>query len=270
MEIPLKVGLEDAAEQEQFIEEMHVALDEAMELRGNPGSEPIQMFDPNRSLLTGVAELAPEYRALPQPHFLRVQPGAITWFPAIPYSYKRLSQGTALCFAGNPQQVADENTGRIRVQACSDPVTSGVDNAEGQLGTIITVKAGQKTEIIFSWVADAKLTWQLNDPQDYVNITYAISWEVWSWDPSGGGRRVNRVNTNVTVGDTVVPRGSQWGLKGSRVIDLVTPGWSNMLSRAKIPPPQQDTSYCVLISAWCQANAGGGAVELDLRLTQPA
>lgn len=272
MTVPLRIGTENPEEENQFIEELNIARDEKLEQISyhliNSGDAPAidSIFR-----TPSYAQFDPQYLPIMPLQLIEPVPGAITWFPSAPYSYRRITQGATLCWASSTPQMVDAQNGRILLRACSDPANPTTDNAYGQLGTIITVAANQKAEVLFSWVADVKLDWSLRDPGAWVNLGVGIMWEVWSFNTSPApGQKVKEVNANSTFGHTWSPTGSSWGLKGSRKVDLVPTGHSNVLSRAVIYPPSQATTFCVFLDVWLQVNSGGGAIELDLRLTQPA
>lgn len=270
MLIPFKVGMDNPKEEDRFIHALGLAQDEKLEQQSahvvNAGAVPRQdaIFDANDH-----AQLAPEYRAILTPAYITVVPGAITWFPSAPYPYQRITPGAALCWARNQQQSIDASNGKIFLRACSDAANSTTDNAYAQLGSIVTLAAQQRAELIYSWTASVRLDWDLKDAGDWVNLGIGIGWEVWSWNNSIG-QKVRLENFGSTFGNTWSPLGSSWGLKGTRNLNLVPSGQSCLLSRAALAPTAQETTYCVLLDVWLQVNSGGGAIELDLRLNQPA
>ncbi len=264
------VGVDDGIDTAEMTAELERAQRERFELMANYQATLAPELLESSWQRAGIERLDPRFAPLTPP-LAPLTPGAVSWFPAAPYDYQSFVPGPVLCWASSSPQFVDAQSGRIRLRACSDPAAPRTDNAYGQLGTLLTVEAGQQADVFFSWVAGVRFQWSLPDPQDWVNLTAVVQGQVWSWNPlPAPGSKVKQMSFVPGFSHTWAPVGGTSGLQGAQRESLVPAGHSGVLTRLVIDPQPVRTTYCALLSTHLQVNSGGGAIELDLSLTQPA
>jgi hypothetical protein len=274
MVTPIQIGLESPEQEKQLIAAVRAAS--LQRLKGEPEVLPALMpstthFRHERTVqpLSRRDLLTDLHPAIPA---IENGAGPIHFYPAAPYAYSHLMPGKGPALFGAFQAKADAGTGLMELRATCTPHSSNwVDNAHAELGQILTVSANQRVKITFSFTAETIYHWDFSTlaPNYHltVNLHSAILCDLWKWDAKSG--KTTLVNTSFSLSTPVTLSEPPNGITGIKQASLLPGGWSNLIAWAEIEPQAAETTYCVVLRTWVQANSGVGAIDLRLQLLQP-
>ncbi len=190
--------------------------------------------------------------------------GRTAYYLSPPYDYSSLKQGAAKCWNGsNPVQTADKQKGEILIRTCHDR-SSGADEAEASIGSIINDQDGAGGDAYFSWGMITKLDWQFLHPNQGWHTTIAVSvlTELWEWKNNSIANRIFFRNQSLQVS---VFEDTRWPLVGSRTELNPRPGTaSNNIARTPIPKSGHSTKYLALLKLYHNVTNGPGAAQSKL------
>ena len=176
--------------------------------------------------------------------------GRVAYHVSPPNDWSSIRPGAAHCWNGSSvSQDADKSNGEIVLRTCADGST-GVDEAEAMIGTVINHQAAIDGDAYFSWLLETKVDWQFNQRNGggRMAIVVTVFWELWEWV---NGQQATKVDYNNAHGDVLVFTDAQPPLIGTKTVNVPAKGKaSNVVTRIPIPKGTTAKKYLAVLGLY--------------------